>query len=70
MKKYKVIVKVSNNQFCKWRCDDLLSLVRFLDKSYPDWRWFNVFDNIESSAKYREQVANFTRTKRPVSKVI
>ena len=70
MKKYKVIVKVSINKFCKWRCSNLLSMTKFLDKEHPDWRWFNVYDNNESSPTYRNQLANFTRTNRPGSKVI
>lgn len=67
-KKYRVIVKVGNKpngdaDMKKWNCTDLLSLVRFLDKDYPTWTYFNVY-----SKRTRKQVANFTKYKRPTSK--
>lgn len=64
-KKYTIIAKVGNEKFVKYRCSDLLSLVRFLDKSWPDWRWFNVFDK-----RTKEQIANFTTKNRPQTKTI
>ena len=70
MKRYKVIVKVSSEHFCKWRCNDLISLTNFLDKDWSDWRFFNVFDNIKDSPTYRQQIGSFTKQNRPISKVI
>lgn len=64
-KLYTVIVKVSAEKFVKYHCSDLLSLVSFLDKNYPGWRWFNVY-----SQKTKTQLANFTNKDRPTSKKI
>lgn len=41
--------------------NNLLSLTEFLDNKYPDWCWFNVFDNHDKS----KQIASFTKNKRP-----
>jgi hypothetical protein len=70
MKKYKVIVKVGNEQFCKWRCNNLVSFADFLDRDWKDWRYCNVFDNIKDSPTYRQQIGSFTKLNRPLSKVI
>lgn len=70
MKKYQVIVKVDDKKFCKWRCDDLLSLVKFLDAKWTGWRWFNVYDNNKFSPTYKRQLGNFTQSMRPTSKTI
>lgn len=64
-KKYTIIAKVTADRFVKYRCSDLLSLARFLDKSWPDWRWFNVFDK-----RTKEQIANFTKNNRPQTKTL
>lgn len=62
-KLYTIICKTNADKFVKYRCSDLLSLVNFLDTSYPGWRWFNVYDK-----KTKEQIANFTTNRRPISK--
>ena len=62
-KQYKVIVKVGDDKFLKYHSRDLLSLVRFLDKDYKDWRYFNVY-NGESG----EQIANYTKNNKPIHK--
>ena len=64
-KKYTIITKVGNNDFKKWNCNDLLSFTRFLDKSHPNWRWFNVYDK-----KTKEQIGNYTNRNRPSTKFI
>lgn len=64
-KLYVIIAKVDNDKFVKYRCSDLVSLTLFLDKEYPGWRWFNVFDK-----KSKEQIANFTTNNRPLKKRI
>jgi len=61
-KKYRVIGKVGNEKFVKYNVNNLIKFTSFLDKSFPDWRWFNVYDN-----KTEVQVANFTKNNRPTS---
>lgn len=60
MKKYTCIAKTGDDKFLKYRLNDLLKFTRFLDKQWPGWRWYNVFDN-----RTKTQVANFTKSKRP-----
>jgi len=60
MKKYTCIVKSGPDKFLKYRLNDLVKFTSFLDDKWPDWRWFNVFDN-----RTKTQVANFTRTSKP-----
>lgn len=64
-KKYRVIIKADRDKFVKYRCSDLLSLVRFLDRQWPLWRWFNVYDK-----QTGDQIANYTKHKRPTSKQV
>jgi len=64
-KKYVVITKVGGKDFKKWRTNDLLKFKNFLDKSYPAWRWFNVFCN-----KEKTQIASFTKNNPPLGKDI
>lgn len=64
-KRYTCIVKVSQNQFLKYRLNDLKKFVLFLDTKYPEWRWFNVY-----SKKTKEQLANFTKNNKPTSSFI
>jgi hypothetical protein len=59
--KYKVIAKVSDDHFVKYRTENLLKFTAFLDKEYSGWRWFNVFFK-------GEQIGNFTKNNRPVTK--
>lgn len=61
-KKYKVIVKVNNDDFVKYNVNNLLKFTVFLDKNFEGWRWFNVYDK-----KTREQIGNFTNKNRPTS---
>jgi len=64
-KKYAVIVKVDAEKFCKWRCNNLLKLVVFLDSKWSDWRYFNVYDN-----KTKQQIGNYTNKNRPTTPFI
>jgi hypothetical protein len=59
-KKYTCIAKAASEKFVKYRLNDLIKFTTFLDKQWPDWRWFNVFDN-----RTKTQVANFTKVNRP-----
>ena len=62
---YLIIVKVDKDSFVKYHSENLLSFVKFLDRSYKGWRWFNVYDK-----KSRDQLASFTNKHRPASKKI
>jgi hypothetical protein len=64
-KKYKVIAKVGNlpdgkAKCVKYRVTNLVKFTVFLDHQFPDWRWFNVYDN-----KTGQQIASYTRNNRP-----
>ena len=50
-----------------WHCSDLIRFADWLDEEYPDWLWFNVFDNMSEG---KLQIANYTQRKRPKSKII
>lgn len=64
-KKYKVIVKVCNDKFLKYNVNNLLLFTKFLDREYPDWRYFNVFRYTQDSTG--EQIASFTKKDRPTA---
>ena len=64
-KKYKVIAKVGNEHFVKYNVNNLRMFVKFLDRKFPDWRWFNVFEYTKDSTG--RQLDSFTKNKRPVS---
>lgn len=46
--------------------NNLLSLCDYLDRRYPDWKWFNVFDNRNKS----QQIASYTKNNRPSHKFV
>ena len=63
-KKYNCKIKVSADRFVTWHAvNDLLRMVKSLDKHYPDWRYFNVYDKHTG-----EQLANYTKNKPPVNR--
>lgn len=62
-KKFRCIAKVGNDKFVKHRVNNLVSYANYLDKAFPDWRWFNVYHN-----ETRQQIANFTKNNRPDNK--
>jgi hypothetical protein len=64
-KKFVTITKVSNDKFVRYNVNDLLKFTDFLDKNFPNWRWFNVF-----SKETKLQIANFTKNNRPKSRFI
>jgi hypothetical protein len=71
--KYAVIVKVKNNpdgtaHCLKYRVTDLIKFTQFLDKNWAAWRWFNVYSN--TGINKGEQLANFTKNKKPESKFV
>jgi len=64
-KKYTCIVKAEPEKFVKYRLNDLVKFTAFLDRTWSEWRWFNVYDN-----RTRMQIANFTKNDRPASRQI
>lgn len=67
-KKYKVIAKVSNEKFVKYNVNNLLLFTAFLDKHFPDWRWFNVY--CKGTERDGQQLGNFTSKSRPTSRCL
>lgn len=63
MKKYKVIAKVQPDKFVKYNVNNLLLFTSFLDRSFPLWTWFNVYQY--TSKGTGNQIANFTKNNRP-----
>lgn len=59
--KYACNVKVGPDRWLWYHyVDNFLTFTAFLDKAFPDWRYYNVYDK-ESGL----QVENFTKKKRP-----
>jgi hypothetical protein len=56
------IVKISQTKFLKYHVNNLMKFTQFLDATYPEWRWYNVFDK-----KTKTQLGNFTKTNRPTA---
>lgn len=63
-KKYRVIVKVENDKFLKYKVNNLLKFTDFLDNNFPNWRWFNVYQYTENSTG--QQIGSFTKFSRPM----
>ena len=63
MKKYKVIAKVEQDKFVKHNVNNLLLYTRYLDKAFPQWRYFNVFEYTKDGSGM--QLGNFTNKNRP-----
>lgn len=63
--KYRCFVKIGNEDFVsygyRFPIRNLKKFAEFLDKKYPNWRFFNVFDSRSGA-----QVANFTKYRRPI----
>lgn len=60
-KNYKCWVKVNSTDTKEWHTPDLLDFQKFLDRDYPDWRFYNVRVN-------DVQVASYTKNNRATSK--
>jgi hypothetical protein len=63
MKKIKrtVIVKTDTKDFVKYEyVNDLVRFTAFLNRTFPNWRFMNVFDRAS-----REQIASFTKKNPP-----
>jgi hypothetical protein len=60
-RQYSCIVKVDAERFVKYRTvNNLLKFTSFLDVNFPTWRYYNVY-----SKETKQQVASFTKGKRP-----
>ena len=71
--KYVVIVKIKNNpdrtvHCVKYRVTDLIKLTEFLDRKWTGWLWYNVYSN--TGVNKGEQLANFTKNKRPETRFV
>lgn len=62
-KKYKVIAKVGGEKFVKYNVNNLILFTAFLDRQFPSWTWYNVYDK-----ESRKQLSNFTKKQRPINK--
>jgi hypothetical protein len=72
-KRYTAIVKIGNNpdgsaKCIKYRFGDLIRFTAFLDEKWTNWKWFNVYSN--NGVNKGEQLASFTKYKRPVTKLV
>jgi hypothetical protein len=67
-KLYACIAKVGNNpdgsaKCVKHRVSNLEKYALYLDGSFPDWRWFNVYSNVGQNKG--NQLSSFTKNSRP-----
>lgn len=65
----KKLIKRGNKFYphCKfYHSNNLISFALFCDKKFPEWCWFNVYDNRTKCT----QLGSFTKTNRPTSMVI
>ena len=68
VKKYKVIAKVEKDKFVKYNVNNLLLFTAFLDRHFPDWRWFNVYEYTKNDSGV--QIGSFTSKDRPGAKYV
>ena len=68
MKKYKVIAKVGTDKFVKYNVNNLQLFTKFLDTTFPEWRYFNVYSHTKDGSG--EQIANYTKNNRPISRYV
>ena len=54
-------VKVNDKETKSWHTPDLLDFQKFLDRDYPDWRFYNVYIK-------EQQIASFTKNNRATAK--
>jgi len=60
---YKCWVKVNATETKTWHTPDLLDFQKFLDRDYPDWRFYNVFIK-------EQKIASFTKNNRATAKKV
>jgi hypothetical protein len=52
---------VNEQETKTWHTPDLLDFQKFLDRDYPEWRFFNVYIK-------EQQIASFTKNNRATAK--
>ena len=57
---YRFWAKVGKDKTVTYHGQDLITWTAFLDKAYPNWTYFNVYDK-----KTGVQLASFTKNNRP-----
>jgi hypothetical protein len=60
MANYIVITKVSREKYIRHHVSNLVNFTAFLDRSFQDWRYMNVFNE-----KTKKQITSFTKNNRP-----
>ena len=65
VKKYKVIAKVNGGQFVRYNVNNLRLFAAFLDRRFGGFYYFNVYRYTKDGSG--EQIANFTKHRRPTS---
>lgn len=60
MSEYRVVVKITNEKWLKYHVHSFLKFTNWLDKNFPEWKFYNVYD-----PKTGYQIANFTKNNRP-----
>ncbi len=60
---YKCWVKVNDTDTKSWHTPDLLDFQKFLNRVYPDWRFYNVYVK-------EKQVASYTKNNPATSKKV
>lgn len=58
---YKCWVKVNDKDTRTYHTPDLLDFQKFLDRDYPEWRFYNVYIK-------EQQIASFTKNNRATAK--
>jgi hypothetical protein len=60
---YFISVKVNQTDYHTYHTPDLLDFQKFLDRDYPDWRFYNVYVK-------KQQIASFTKNNRATAKKV
>jgi hypothetical protein len=67
-KKYRVIAKVGNDKFVRYKVNNLILFAAFLDRQFPSWRFFNVYQYTKNGDGC--QLASYTNRNRPKSRFV
>jgi hypothetical protein len=57
-RKFVIIAKVDNETFVKYRCNDILNCLNFIQKKYSGFRYANIFNKVT-----RVQINSYTKNK-------
>lgn len=67
-KKYRVIAKVGNDKFVRYKVNNLVLFTAFLDRVHTGWRWFNVYQYTKAGDGH--QIASYTNKNRPKARFV